>query len=127
MANGVCKASMTLSLAFKLAAIIMPNEAEASYIGSLAGQWRNGLPTISFPKWSRCIAAARTSKAKASPAVNLSGNDVELADFQGMARRYDSGAALYQNTLLSHLQNVCQKQSLVRCLFHLSYISDCCE
>ena len=83
--------------------------AEALYITLFAGQWRNGLPSISFPKWSRSLASASIPKAKASPAVDLSGNDVELADFQSMTTRYDSGAAPCQDTYLSNLQKAVSK------------------
>ena len=110
---------MVASLACKLTALTIVNVAEALQIGSLAGEWRKGLPSISFPKWSRSAAAASSSKAKPSPAVNLSGNDVELADFQSMTTRYDSGAALCPNTLTSAESH---EQLLVCCLLHLCYI-----
>ena len=58
----------------------------------LAGQWRKGLTSMSFPRWPRSAAAQGATRAKSVPAVDPADIDIELADFQGMPRCYDSGA-----------------------------------
>ena len=61
-------------------------------LSMLAGQWRKGLTSMSFPRWPRSAAAQGATKAKSVPAVDPADIDIELADFQGMPRCYDSGA-----------------------------------
>ena len=47
---------------------------------------------MSFPRWPRSAAAQGATRAKSVPAVDAADIDIELADFQGMPRCYDSGA-----------------------------------
>ena len=47
---------------------------------------------MSFPRWPRSAAAQGATRAKSVPAVDPADIDIELADFQGMPRCYDSGA-----------------------------------
>ena len=61
----------------------------------LAGQWRQGLFSMSLPRWSSVtVALGATRKAKPAPTVDAADTDIELADFQGMPRCSESGLCL---------------------------------
>ena len=57
-----------------------------------AGQWRQGLLSMSFPRWPKVTGGLGASKkVKPVPAVAPADSNIEMADFQGMPRCYESG------------------------------------
>ncbi len=57
-----------------------------------AGQWRQGLSSMSFPRWPKVTGGLGASKkVKPVPAVDPADSNIEMADFQGMPRCYESG------------------------------------
>ncbi|CAL5223602.1 g6141 [Coccomyxa viridis] len=57
------------------------------------GQWRQGLSSMSFPRWPKMTGTLGASKkVKPVPAVDPADSNIEMADFQGMPRCYESGS-----------------------------------
>ena len=57
-----------------------------------AGQWRQGLSSMTLPRWPTVTGVLGASKkVKSVPAVDPADSNIELADFQGMPRCYESG------------------------------------